>query len=685
MAAEALPVAGSVPSHIKQLKAAYRNAIGTKKNKNAKTTNKDEQQQDDEVVNDENSQQGQDPDLNLPAPVQDSGLMAPLNTLTPKLASPNVTLEKQQKPVQSNTGRVTRRQLAQQQAGQYNMSDFIDVQRSGLSLGKARQHPVFIKTSITGRPTGAPRWREISNSKLKDISQTNKTNDYVLSAEETFTKSMQDTNTLSLLEGRQPNGQAAYEQAIPTIETPVREVARSPPKSAIKTLEDVEQAYGKGGATSYADPEEDDSFVAQIISRSPAKSVTRIEDSVEALDQLEDAMDAIAQAALAETIVSPRKPQHKKSIEALHGQALSDRQRLPRKPSPHAARQPNPPKQQVLKSGFASVRIKPTAQKQAPGLRKSASMSFKPSATDKKVDEEQKKTQPLARTLSKRPASLMPPKEPTKSNKPPTRSTFELPGEAVARRLKEQREARLAQRESSEENVKVSRSLSGPKTIKSSKAPTKSNFELPGEALSRRKKEAHEARLKAQEEEERKRREFKARPIRRSVVPDHIPRETAASRGRQTKIETETTDINELTVSKRGSTVGAHRPSIQSINQANSSAPRAPGAKITRKPSTTSGPSMSGLAIQRTVSDKEAHTQRQRAREIYNRDARLTEEMEREKQEREAAAKRAREAAAERGRQASRDWAERQRARKLAEGDKGISAGYGPGGQLGLN
>ncbi|EHL03732.1 hypothetical protein M7I_0380 [Glarea lozoyensis 74030] len=235
---------------------------------------------------------------------------------------------------------------------------------------------------------------------------------------------------------------------------------------------------------------------------------------------------------------------------------------------------------------------------------------------------------------------------------------------------------------SDEEDISSSRILSGPKTIKSTKAPTKSNFELPGEALSRKKKEAHEARLKAREEEERKRREFKAKPVRKSLVPDYIPRETAASRARQSRIGIE--NINELAVSKRNSTIGAHHPSIQQLNLANCSAPRAPGPKPTRKPSTTSGPSMSGLAVQRTVSDKEVHLQRQRAREIYNRDARLTEEMEREKQEREAAAKRAREAAAERGRQASREWAERQRVRKLAEGDRGLGAGYGPGGQMGL-
>lgn len=120
---------------------------------------------------------------------------------------------------------------------------------------------------------------------------------------------------------------------------------------------------------------------------------------------------------------------------------------------------------------------------------------------------------------------------------------------------------------------------------------------------------------------------------------------------------------------------------------ANSSAPRAPGPRISneRKPSTKfNGPSMSGMAMQRTVSSHEQFAQRQRAKEIYNRDIRATEDIEREKREREAAAKRSREEAAERGRQASREWAEKQRMKKLAEGDKGMGIGYGPGGQMGL-
>jgi hypothetical protein len=232
--------------------------------------------------------------------------------------------------------------------------------------------------------------------------------------------------------------------------------------------------------------------------------------------------------------------------------------------------------------------------------------------------------------------------------------------------------------------------------VKSTKPPTKSTFELPGEALSRKKREAYEARLKAQEEEERKRREFKAKPLRKSVMPDFVPRDTAASLARKSQVVNPENAIAatglpysslSLKVAKRGSIVGAHRPSILATNMANTSAARSPGPpgnRHSRKVSATGGVSVSGLATQRTVSAFEVQTQRQRAKEIYSRDMKAIEELEKERREREAAAKKSREEAAERGRQASREWAEKQRAKKATQADTGLGAGFGPGGQLGL-
>ncbi|KUJ18352.1 uncharacterized protein LY89DRAFT_684267 [Mollisia scopiformis] len=460
------------------------------------------------------------------------------------------------------------------------------------------------------------------------------------------------------------SGDSATEQA-----TVVSQATPSPSRSPVRTLAEVEEVYRRVDSPAPAYDAGEDSFVQQITGRSPAKPVSRIEDSVEALDQLEEALDALDQAALAERIVSPEKKRFPRPH--LNEKAIMDKKTLATKAQPP-------------KSGATTMRLKATAPRPSV-LKKATSMTFKPSPTElSRSSSVQLKAQPKAKAPVKRPLSLMPPKETAKSTKPPTRPTFELPGEAVARKLKEQKEARLAQRETNEDSFHTARVVSGPK-IKSTKLPTYPTFELPGEAVSRKKREAHEARLKAQEEEDRKRREFKARPIRNSIVPDFVPRDTVASRARQSRIGLENMGVDDISVSKRGSNVGAHRPSILELSKANMSAPRAKAAPPVRKPTpTTHGPSMSGRAMQRTLSTTDVQVQRQRARDIYNRDAKLAEDLEREKRDREAAAKRAREEAAERGRQASREWAEKQMARKMAEGDKGMSAGYGPGGQMGL-
>ncbi|CAD6447346.1 eb263f51-3ac3-4776-8ee1-7e92f08e4ad1 [Sclerotinia trifoliorum] len=439
----------------------------------------------------------------------------------------------------------------------------------------------------------------------------------------------------------------------------------------VKTLEQIERAYeAKEAATparhSSSAGVEEDSFIDIIISRSPAKPVSRIEDSLEELDNLEDAIDALDEATTVEKFVATstkkvtiptevssesdsRESLRRGFIEEIPATGLRVRVRGTLSSS------------QRPKSTYATVRVKPTATKE-PTLKKAKSMTFESS---RPIVSPEKQTM-VSPSKVPRPASLLPPKSPTKSTKPPTKAIFELPGDAVAKRLKEQREARIAQRESSEMTIVKTT----PGRIKSTKPPTKSSqFELPGEAYSRRKREAHEARVKAQEEEDRKRREFKARPMSKFVASRTLPRDTAASRARQSKTGGESSDTSGLTLSKRGSIVGAHRPSILDMQKVNvtSSSPRtkAPPAPLTRKAS--SHPHNPRVTMQRTVSDSDQESQRQRAKELYNRDAQYTAEIEKEKKDREAAAKRSRDEAAEKGRQASREWAERQKAKRISQ------------------
>lgn len=573
--------------------------------------------------------------------------------------------------------RATRHQAAKAQAGQYsyNSSDLVGSRDSSMVSQRFRE--IDFITLFGGRSKGSNRSYKEPTSRPTYYQGLLTNHNLHLAKEQAIAQDILN-NREALSTPIQP---PTYKEASGLQGTNESGISRTPIGSPVKTLEEVERDCGADETATLADDAGEDSFVHQITCRSPAKPVSRIEDSVEALDQLEEAIEALGQAALAEAIMSPAKTRKK---SPLRGDSL-ERKNVSFQPEPKVLLHQSGGKQQAPRAGFATVRMK-TAPKQAPTLKKAASMNFTSGSSNAKSAEAEAKAPPPARAPVKRPISLLPPKETTKSTKAPTRSTFELPGEAVAQKLKEQREARLAQRQSSEDSFYTARVVSGPK-VKSTKPPTKPTFELPGEELSRRKRAAHEARLRAQEEEERKRREFKAKPIRNSNVPNMVPRETIASRARQSKIGMEGLEEGNFSVAKRGSNIGAHRPTISQLNLANTSAPRTKGAAtLTRKPSlTVHGPSMSGRAMQRSVSVTDIQVQRQRAKEIYNREARMAEDMEREKRDREIAAKRAREEAAERGRQASREWAERQMARKLAEGDKGLSAGYGPGGQLGLS
>lgn len=241
----------------------------------------------------------------------------------------------------------------------------------------------------------------------------------------------------------------------------------------MKTLAEVEEVYGSFDSPRPLEAA-DDSFLAQIISRSPAKIISRIEDSLEALDQLEEALEAVGEVAL----VEPEKARERSRTPKTRPDSL-ERSKVLRvvEPLPELKdlHKTTPLRTASAKPGFASMRIKSTTSK--PSLKKATSMNFNTTQRDgrKSAEPPRMQTQSVVKT-PKRPLSLMPPKDPVKSTKP----------------------------------------------------LTKPSFELPGEALSLKKREAHEAKIKALEEEERKRREFKARPIRTSVVPALAPRNTVA-------------------------------------------------------------------------------------------------------------------------------------------------------------
>ncbi|KAI4630610.1 hypothetical protein J4E80_001548 [Alternaria sp. BMP 0032] len=192
---------------------------------------------------------------------------------------------------------------------------------------------------------------------------------------------------------------------------------------------------------------------------------------------------------------------------------------------------------------------------------------------------------------------------------------------------------------------------------KSTKALTKATFELPGSAVAEKLRIKKEERLKRMEEAEAAKKEaaLKARqapvrkpvtvPIRQqqpgvTIAPPQPPQAPQAQLQPQPQPQTQ-----------RASSLASKRSSM-SLSQPLSQS---------RSTSTSSANRNSVIVPKAIVTPVDAAQQKVKGREVFNRDRMEKEARERERREKEEAAKRARAEAAERGRIASREWAERQR------------------------
>ncbi|KAI8624029.1 hypothetical protein F5Y19DRAFT_340453 [Xylariaceae sp. FL1651] len=450
----------------------------------------------------------------------------------------------------------------------------------------------------------------------------------------------------------------------------VLEVFRDPVGNSDMALPDVNIDPGTPTKTSDCGPEHraeqitpqstvctrgDDSFAETITSRSPADPVARIEDSFEALDKLEEQLEAFDKVAHFNQYGSAKEP-------ASVNKASADVDLVKNSPTVRFATPQ--PKRGCSKTGSASLRVRPATEPGRPALRKSTSMML--DSPKLKAEDKALLQAPPKPVTVKGVSSLFPPKQLTKSTKQPTVPTFELPGDAVARELKEKKEARLASQRATQPTAASLR------RAKSARLPIRPAFELPGEAISRRKREEHEAQLKAQGEEERRRREFKARPIPSKVMSATVPRETIASRARQNKaVLTENSDQTSTPSKHVSTTTDSNlRPALSSANNRPQS--RGRGLKAERastqdsRATSTSTGSVSGKRS--SVSVEDIQMQKLRGHEIYQRDNSWTDSRIRDKREREALAKLAREEAAERSRQQSREWAAKQAKKRMTVG-----------------
>ncbi|KAF2280555.1 uncharacterized protein EI97DRAFT_428644 [Westerdykella ornata] len=405
-------------------------------------------------------------------------------------------------------------------------------------------------------------------------------------------------------------------------------------------------------------------------SRSPAKSPLPLEESIEAIDALQEALEKVVpefNPSVDEQ--SPRKPRPSKVQRSQHNNTKKVPPRasvVTRAARPSMTRSSSvrtasakerkgsaevvdylASRRQPISINFPAPRPPPKATKpptvptfQLPGEAVAAKLKAQKEERLKREQKNDHQRQP--RETLTRPF--------VKSSKPPTKPNFQLPGEAVAAKLKALKEERL-KREAQGLTARPSNAtLQPPSLAKSSKPPTVPNFQLPGDAVAAKLKAQREERRKREEEEAAKRPALKARgePTQRNGPV--VVRRTAASKARESVLN----EVGKRDAGK-GDAGKGEAPSTENLVEQTSSVQQ----QVMKRSSVVA-------ARQTPIAPVDGAALRQKGREIFNRDKVEKEQRERERRVKEEAAKKARAEAAERGRIASREWAEKQRKKMMA-------------------
>ena len=426
----------------------------------------------------------------------------------------------------------------------------------------------------------------------------------------------------------------------------------------ITQMETTESGQKEDSASPAHREDEKDLSATEIVVRSPVKIVTRIEDSVEAIDDLEDAIEKMGEAL--PPIVDECEP-----VATL---------KMANHTSPNnTTKRPEPKKHQVTRKPSTGLAVKKTravqkATNPRPSTTKPVSHNAEVHSTTKTRPSLMAKSSPNMTKQATQPATSANPTPQAQAPPPKTAASTK----------------------------RTLSSIHKPpfQPTKSTKQPTRPSFELPGEAISRKLKEQREERLKREDEENDKKREFKARPVRVSHAPVTI-KATATSKARMSLVRgvsgTDTgtgTVVNDYaprissirsnasrisSISSTTAVVGGGGGGTQNNNNNNnnkrlSSLPathRRPSALL-RKSSTagtanTSAPRTRGPSASVSVKGKE----------VFGRDRLEKEGRERARREKEETARAARVQAAEKGRVKSREWAERKlKMEKMEKGER---------------
>jgi hypothetical protein len=379
---------------------------------------------------------------------------------------------------------------------------------------------------------------------------------------------------------------------------------------------------------------QNDSFVEHIIARSPAKLTLRIEDSVEAMDALEDAIEQVSQTL---PIIEEMKIQSPMgSLKTLSDSTSSTIQGVSPKQAAPTPRKSSPIKAAPAPRKTSTIKAAPAARKSSPVKKIVNSAAPGPKAAGDRLSTANpvKRPSPTAKPrLSTANRIAHPPptvKSITKSAKTKVVSPKLNPDLSVSKGPAMQLPNTMQKRKTS---ASLSTSKPGFVPAKSTKLTTTSSFVLPGEAVAARLKAQREERQKREEELQQTKKELKANPVAwkaPKAVP--MPRQTKTSRARLSMMASSTQE----TVVRKIALGVSSNDSTLSVTKARGSVPAQANSGIRRSTIIPSGPSIA------PVGEKKLDADEQRAR-----------------------AKKAREEAAEKGRLASREWAEKQRQRSL--------------------
>lgn len=447
--------------------------------------------------------------------------------------------------------------------------------------------------------------------------------------------------------------------------------SRSPVK-----MSDADVFVDKDTPIKSVEPAEEVSFSEQIISRSPVK---RIEDSVEAMDALEDTIEKIQESLPALPDSPAKRPQTKKvpgkssagpSIASASRVQTARREVVKTNPTgrqvpavPAARIVPKPTPSKVRMSNIKpapSTRTspvkpasttKPLVRSRPSAVNKYSSPSKAgPSGTSPRVGEESSSVKPKRHIRVS--SVVRPPFVPQKSTKEPTRPTFSLPGDAVAQKLKAQREERMKKEEEEAANKK--------KTFKARPAPRLSTVPVVKETV------ASKARLSLV-------------PSGNVISSKPIGKENVKSGSATGSLRMNGTQTLRKQPAPRKTAADLFSPKKSTLRSFSAiAAPKTAEGK--RAISSTSSEGTTGTVVHNsTSSPKPKMNSKVSGKEVFNRTKSIQDKVLKEKREKEEAAKRARKEAAEKGRAASRAWAER----KLKGSAKEAGPGFAGAGEQG--